>query len=82
MACSNPLGRILNRFTKDIDNVDLLLPQAFSFFLVSGGLVLTAVVIVAAVQPWILVPIVPLGASPSHFARSVHLLRLSGSNSV
>lgn len=66
-ANSNPLGRIINRFTKDIDNLDLLLPSAMMFFLLSIFYCIQAIVIVAAVVPIVLVPIAGLGTStPPH----------------
>ncbi|CAJ1079463.1 multidrug resistance-associated protein 4 [Xyrichtys novacula] len=56
----NPIGRILNRFSKDIGYLDSLLPWTFVDFIqvflqVIGGIAVAAVII-----PWILIPVVPL----------------------
>ncbi|AWP13181.1 putative multidrug resistance-associated protein 4-like [Scophthalmus maximus] len=56
----NPVGRILNRFSKDIGYLDSLLPWTFADF-IQVFLQVTGVVAVAAViMPWIIIPIVPL----------------------
>ncbi|XP_068165847.1 ATP-binding cassette sub-family C member 4-like isoform X1 [Antennarius striatus] len=56
----NPIGRILNRFSKDINLIDSRLPITFvdvyQLFLQDTGVVVMA----AAVIPLILVPVIPL----------------------
>ncbi|XP_042338353.1 ATP-binding cassette sub-family C member 4-like, partial [Plectropomus leopardus] len=56
----NPIGRILNRFSKDISQMDSMLPITFvdfyQLFLQNVGVVAVA----ASVIPLILVPVVPL----------------------
>ncbi|KAM4560262.1 ATP-binding cassette sub-family C member 4-like [Odontesthes bonariensis] len=56
----NPIGRILNRFSKDIGQMDSMLPMTFvdfyQLFLQNAGVVAVA----ASVIPLILIPIVPL----------------------
>uniref|UniRef100_A0A673BSI4 Cystic fibrosis transmembrane conductance regulator n=1 Tax=Sphaeramia orbicularis TaxID=375764 RepID=A0A673BSI4_9TELE len=56
----NPIGRILNRFSKDIGQVDSLLPITFvdfyQLFLQNVGVVAVA----ASVIPLILIPVIPL----------------------
>ncbi|XP_041835127.1 ATP-binding cassette sub-family C member 4-like [Melanotaenia boesemani] len=56
----NPIGRILNRFSKDIGQMDSMLPTTivdfYQLFLQNGGVVAVA----ASVIPLILVPVVPL----------------------
>ncbi|XP_032412503.1 multidrug resistance-associated protein 4-like isoform X1 [Xiphophorus hellerii] len=56
----NPIGRILNRFSKDIGQMDSMLPITFvdfyQLFLQNVGVVAVA----ASVIPLILVPVVPL----------------------
>ncbi|XP_043965411.1 ATP-binding cassette sub-family C member 4-like isoform X2 [Gambusia affinis] len=56
----NPIGRILNRFSKDVGQMDSMLPITFvdcyQLFLQNVGVVAVA----AAVIPLILVPVVPL----------------------
>ena len=55
-----PLGRILNRFTKDMDTVDILLPQTMQFMFVTAFVVISTVIIVAVIQPVMIAAIVPL----------------------
>ncbi|XP_033954587.1 ATP-binding cassette sub-family C member 4-like isoform X2 [Pseudochaenichthys georgianus] len=56
----NPIGRILNRFSKDISQMDSLLPITFvnfyQLFLQNVGVIAVA----ASVIPLILVPVIPL----------------------
>ncbi|KAF6715600.1 Multidrug resistance-associated protein 4 [Oryzias melastigma] len=56
----NPIGRVLNRFSKDIGQMDSMLPITFvdfyQLFLQNAGVVAVA----ASVIPLILVPVIPL----------------------
>lgn len=57
---TNPLGRILNRFSKDVDNMDIKLPETTQdclqiFFVAFGALAAIAVIL-----PWFLIPLVPI----------------------
>nr|AAQ10411.1 ATP-binding cassette protein C4 [Rattus norvegicus] len=56
----NPIGRILNRFSKDIGHMDDLLPLTFLDFIQTLLLVVSVIAVAAAVIPWILIPLVPL----------------------
>ncbi|XP_040847172.1 ATP-binding cassette sub-family C member 4 isoform X2 [Ochotona curzoniae] len=56
----NPIGRILNRFSKDIGHMDDLLPLTFLDFIQTFLQVVGVVAVAAAVIPWILIPLVPL----------------------
>ncbi|CAB1328550.1 unnamed protein product [Coregonus sp. 'balchen'] len=56
----NPIGRILNRFSKDIGHLDSLLPWTFVDFIQVFLQILGVIIVAAAVIPWILIPIVPL----------------------
>ncbi|KAG7502089.1 multidrug resistance-associated protein 4 isoform X1 [Solea senegalensis] len=56
----NPIGRILNRFSKDIGYLDSLLPWTFVDFIQIFLQVIGVVVVAAVIIPWILIPIVPL----------------------
>ncbi|XP_062258726.1 ATP-binding cassette sub-family C member 4-like isoform X1 [Platichthys flesus] len=56
----NPIGRILNRFSKDIGYLDSLLPWTFVDFIQVFLQVIGVIVVAAVVLPWILIPIVPL----------------------
>ncbi|KAM5288773.1 ATP-binding cassette sub-family C member 4 isoform 1-T1 [Ctenodactylus gundi] len=56
----NPIGRILNRFSKDIGHMDDLLPLTFLDFIQTLLLVVSVVAVAVAVIPWIAIPLVPL----------------------
>uniref|UniRef100_A0A8C8HBE8 Multidrug resistance-associated protein 4 n=1 Tax=Oncorhynchus tshawytscha TaxID=74940 RepID=A0A8C8HBE8_ONCTS len=56
----NPIGRILNRFSKDISQLDFMLPNTFVDFSQSILQNIGVVVVAASVMPWILIPVVPL----------------------
>uniref|UniRef100_A0A665TG51 Multidrug resistance-associated protein 4 n=1 Tax=Echeneis naucrates TaxID=173247 RepID=A0A665TG51_ECHNA len=56
----NPVGRILNRFSKDIGYLDSLLPWTFVDFIQVFLQVIGVIAVAAIIIPWILIPIVPL----------------------
>ncbi|XP_029980719.1 multidrug resistance-associated protein 4-like isoform X2 [Sphaeramia orbicularis] len=56
----NPIGRILNRFSKDIGYLDSLLPWTFVDFIQVFLQVLGVIAVAAIIIPWILIPIAPL----------------------
>ncbi|XP_026524765.1 multidrug resistance-associated protein 4 [Notechis scutatus] len=56
----NPIGRILNRFSKDIGHLDDLLPITFLDFVQTFLQVCGVVGVAIAVIPWILIPLAPL----------------------
>lgn len=57
---TNPLGRILNRFSKDIDNMDIMLPvttqDCLQIFFVALGALMT----ISVILPEFLIPLVPI----------------------
>ncbi|XP_058898289.1 ATP-binding cassette sub-family C member 4 isoform X3 [Kogia breviceps] len=57
----NPVGRILNRFSKDIGHMDDLLPLTFLDFIQTFLQVIGVVGVAVSVIPWIAIPLVPLG---------------------
>eukprot|EP00070_Physeter_catodon_P046582 XP_028353476.1 multidrug resistance-associated protein 4 isoform X5 [Physeter catodon] len=57
----NPVGRILNRFSKDIGHMDDLLPLTFLDFIQTFLQVIGVVGVAVSVIPWIALPLVPLG---------------------
>jgi ATP-binding cassette subfamily C (CFTR/MRP) protein 4 len=57
---SNPIGRVLNRFSKDQQIVDELLPTAFFDTLQSLIMVLGSIVVIGIGNPWILLILVPI----------------------
>ncbi|XP_071598004.1 ATP-binding cassette sub-family C member 4 isoform X2 [Heliangelus exortis] len=56
----NPIGRILNRFSKDIGHLDDLLPLTFLDFVQTLLQIFGVVSVAVAVIPWILIPLIPL----------------------
>ncbi|XP_063281818.1 ATP-binding cassette sub-family C member 4 [Pelobates fuscus] len=56
----NPIGRILNRFSKDIGHLDDLLPFTFLDFMQVLLQILGVIAVAIAVIPWILIPLLPL----------------------
>ncbi|XDA80093.1 hypothetical protein R6Z07F_010084 [Ovis aries] len=57
----NPIGRILNRFSKDIGHMDDLLPLIFQDFIQTFLLVVGVVGVMVAAIPWTAIPVIPLG---------------------
>ena len=57
---SNPAGRILNRFSKDVGCMDELLPQRFLYSIQLVLLLFTSVIVPSVANPWLLFAIVPL----------------------
>ncbi|KAM9674349.1 ATP-binding cassette sub-family C member 4-like isoform 2-T3 [Dama dama] len=57
----NPIGRILNRFSKDIGHMDDSLPLIFQDFIQTFLLVVSVVGVMVATIPWIAIPVIPLG---------------------
>ncbi|XP_069495246.1 ATP-binding cassette sub-family C member 4 isoform X2 [Ambystoma mexicanum] len=57
----NPIGRILNRFSKDIGHLDDLLPFTFLDVIQTVLQIIGIIAVAAAIIPWILIPLVPLG---------------------
>nr|XP_006639066.1 PREDICTED: multidrug resistance-associated protein 4 [Lepisosteus oculatus] len=56
----NPIGRILNRFSKDIGHLDGQLPFTFVDFVQVFLQILGVVSVAVAVIPWVIIPIIPL----------------------
>lgn len=56
----NPIGRVLNRFSKDIGLLDSLLPWSFVDFIQVLLQVQGAIIVAAVIIPGLLVPMVPL----------------------
>ncbi|XP_064615565.1 LOW QUALITY PROTEIN: ATP-binding cassette sub-family C member 4-like [Liolophura sinensis] len=57
---TNPVGRILNRFSKDVGHMDDNLPITFFDFLQCFLLILGIVIVAGVVNPWVFIPIIPL----------------------
>eukprot|EP00746_Dinoflagellata_sp_MGD_P011278 gnl/MRDRNA2_/MRDRNA2_123593_c0_seq1.p1 gnl/MRDRNA2_/MRDRNA2_123593_c0~~gnl/MRDRNA2_/MRDRNA2_123593_c0_seq1.p1 ORF type:complete len:953 (+),score=230.34 gnl/MRDRNA2_/MRDRNA2_123593_c0_seq1:187-2859(+) len=57
---TTPLGRILNRFTRDIEALDAQLPQNVQQLLGCASITVGTVVFVIVAHPWVAVAMVPL----------------------
>jgi ABC-type multidrug transport system fused ATPase/permease subunit len=57
---SQPLGRIINRFSRDIDTVDSLLPDTLRVFAFTFSMTLSIMILIAVVVPIILCVLVPV----------------------
>jgi len=55
-----PIGRILNRFSKDLDHIDSMLPDFFLHMLQNGFHVLAVVAVCVASTPFFVIVCVPL----------------------
>lgn len=78
-----PTGRILNRFSKDLDEIDAQLPWTFDSFLQNILRIIISIGLVAVMFPWFLLAVVPLMiiffVLNKYFRRSVReLKRLDG----
>lgn len=57
---SNPLGRMLNRFSKDVDTIDSLIPENIDIWMRTFWYTVTVLVICSALTPMFFIVIVPL----------------------
>lgn len=58
---TTPLGRIVNRFAKDIDVIDIMIPMQVGMFLICLMSVLSTIVVVSISTPLFMTVIFPLG---------------------
>nr|CAB3219625.1 multidrug resistance-associated protein 1-like [Phallusia mammillata] len=56
----NPTGRILNRFSKDMGQIDEVLPLVFTEVVILSGIVLTVVIVAVVVNYFAVIPLIPL----------------------
>ncbi|KAI0749569.1 ABC transporter [Daedaleopsis nitida] len=54
---TTPLGRIMNRFSKDIDTIDNTLGDAMRMFVATLATILGAIILIAIVLPWFLIAV-------------------------
>lgn len=59
---TTPSGRILNRFSKDLDEIDVRLPFVGEQFLQNVTLIIIVVCLIAVIVPWFLLPLGPVVA--------------------
>ncbi|KAF8623627.1 hypothetical protein AX17_007328 [Amanita inopinata Kibby_2008] len=52
---TTPLGRIMNRFSKDIDTIDNMLGDSLRMFAATVSSILGAVILISIVLPWFLI---------------------------
>ena len=58
---TTPQGRILNRFAKDVDVIDMMIPRNCSMCLMTTLGAISTFVVLGISVPWILAVIPPLG---------------------
>nr|CCC49556.1 putative multidrug resistance protein A, fragment [Trypanosoma vivax Y486] len=61
MLKQTTVGRIVNRFSRDIDVIDMHLPETFIFLLQVAFGVLSSVFVTSVSQPYLLIALVPIG---------------------
>ncbi|KAJ8669835.1 hypothetical protein QAD02_001094, partial [Eretmocerus hayati] len=59
--CSNPLGRIMNRFSKDMSIVDTEVSRAMIDVIQNAIHIFAAFVVVISVNPWLIIPAFVVG---------------------
>ena len=59
---SNPVGRIMNRFSKDIGCLDEVLPRTFFVAIQEVLVVFTSILVPTVTNPWFLVVVAPITA--------------------
>lgn len=57
---TQPTGRILSRFSSDLDQIDVMLPPSLETAAENITICLLSVIVIAAVFPWFLIALVPL----------------------
>lgn len=57
---TTPLGRIINRFSKDIDSTDFQLSDSFRMFLDTLATIVSIFSFICVIFPWFLLPLIPL----------------------
>lgn len=57
-----PLGRIMNRFSKDIDTIDNMLGDSLRMFFSTLSSILGAIILIAIVLPWFLIAVFSISA--------------------
>ncbi|KAI1320479.1 hypothetical protein EDD11_000864 [Mortierella claussenii] len=57
---TTPLGRIINRFSKDVDACDNLLSESYRMFTGTASIVLSTFILISVIFPYFLVPLVPM----------------------
>ena len=66
---SNPVGRILNRFSKDVGCLDEILPNTFLTAIQNVLLVFASIIIPTVSNPWLLFIVVPFTVLVSYISK-------------
>lgn len=66
---SNPVGRIMNRFTKDVGCMDEVLPKTSLVSIQLVLLLLTTVLVPTVTNPWLLLVVVPVAVLVVYIAK-------------
>jgi len=82
---TTPLGRVMNRFAFDLENIDFALVQKINATQASVGWMLSGLVVMSAINPWmllVLAPVMLVYANVQSYYRnsSVDLQRLDSSS--
>ncbi|KAF9357787.1 hypothetical protein BGX34_009218 [Mortierella sp. NVP85] len=57
---TTPLGRIINRFSKDVDACDNQLSESYRMFTGTAAIVLSTFILISVIFPYFLIPLVPM----------------------
>ncbi|CAG8836536.1 6097_t:CDS:2, partial [Gigaspora margarita] len=57
---TTPLGRIINRFSKDVDTCDNLLSESYRMFFMNLSNIFGTFILIVVVFVWFIIPLVPL----------------------
>jgi ATP-binding cassette subfamily C (CFTR/MRP) protein 1 len=58
---STPIGRILNRFSKDMHIIESVLPPSFENFVYCGLDALTSILVITITTPFFVIVLIPIG---------------------
>ena len=58
---TTPLGRVLNRFSKDIYTIDEVIPRSIRMFLFTLFRIISALLVIVIATPTFAIVIIPLG---------------------
>lgn len=65
---TTPLGRIMNRFSKDIDTIDNTLGDALRMFMATLSNIIGAIILISIVLPWFLIAVFAILAIYYYYA--------------
>lgn len=57
---TTPMGRILNRFSKDVDVLDTNLPDTFNNYFNQAFRIISTIFVIVYATPWFIVAIIPI----------------------